>query len=422
MRTAQRFVDPDYSSLLQSGSQYPINIDRCISVLARLAAWFAPHQAYAASPNPDMAVEIDEGYVWDGTTLLHVPAQIVTGFTIPAAGQHRVDRIVIDADTGVASRVAGTAVTGSPSAVAPSIDSGKIPNCQILITASDTVITNSMITDERVLLTSAPPIVTGSPRGYIDGCILTNDVSDATNDFAISAGVCRDSGNAADITETSSIIKRTDANWSLGSGGGALDNGVVGNGTFWVYRIRRPDTGVVDACVSRSAVAPDIGGSPSNIPAAYTQYRRIGALLREGGTIVPFTQIGDKFWRKTPVLTIDAATPGATAVTRTMAVPTGMPIVGIFGLRIAMTTDTGDHFGFLSPLTSADLAASETAHQVSAEFESGVLTAAETDSAEVEVQTNSSGQIRSRYSTAGANHKIQVRDLGWIDYRGKDNL
>src|SRR5690606_24482496 len=57
---------------------------------------------------------------------------------------------VVDATTGVATRVAGTAVTGSPSAVPPDIPAGKLPICQVLINDDDTVITNSMITDERV--------------------------------------------------------------------------------------------------------------------------------------------------------------------------------------------------------------------------------------------------------------------------------
>lgn len=146
--TVARRVAPNFSA--QLGSTYKGNIDAAFAVDARFGGWFAPHQTYAASPNPDLSVEVDAGFIWNGSTLTEVAAQIVTGFTVPSAGQHRVDRVVVDAVSGAATRVAGTPATGSPSAVAPTIPSGKIPIAQILITSADTSVLNSMITDERV--------------------------------------------------------------------------------------------------------------------------------------------------------------------------------------------------------------------------------------------------------------------------------
>ena len=147
--TVQKFTQPDYSS--QSGTVYPTGIDKAIAVHHRLAGPFAPHEQDASSPQPDLSVRVDAGFLWDGETLSEVAAQSVSGFTIPSAGQHRIDRVVIDASTGVASRVSGTAATGSPIASAPAIPFGKIPCCQVMITDSDTAILNSMITDERAV-------------------------------------------------------------------------------------------------------------------------------------------------------------------------------------------------------------------------------------------------------------------------------
>jgi hypothetical protein len=141
---------PDSSA--QSASQYKANIDAMAKVFERIAATFAPHQVVSGSPQPDMAVELDPGFIWNGVTLTEVAAQTVSGFTIPSAGEHRIDRVVVDTSTGAASRVAGNAVIGSPSATPPDIPAGKTPVCQVLITDSDTVITDSMITDERVFL------------------------------------------------------------------------------------------------------------------------------------------------------------------------------------------------------------------------------------------------------------------------------
>ena len=146
--TSATYTRPNYTS--QLGAQWKANQDGAFRVHERQGTWFAPHEQDQGSPAPDLSVRVDAGYIFDGTTLTEVAAQTVSGFTIPSAGQHRIDRVVIDAITGVATRVAGTAVTGSPSATPPAIAAGKLPCCQVLITDADTSITNSMITDERV--------------------------------------------------------------------------------------------------------------------------------------------------------------------------------------------------------------------------------------------------------------------------------
>ena len=160
----QRFQQPDYSDNTQDATSYAVNIDRAIAVSKRFSDWFAPHQVYAGSPNPDLAVEIDAGFIWNGTTLTEVAAQTVAGFTIPSAGQNRVDRIVLNSLTGVASRIAGTAVTGSPTATAPAITAGSIPVCQVVISSADTAVLNSMITDERCLVTTTSAFNTGDVK------------------------------------------------------------------------------------------------------------------------------------------------------------------------------------------------------------------------------------------------------------------
>ena len=145
--TVSQFTQPNYTT--QSAAQYKANIDASIAALARLAGWFAPHQQDVGSPAPEMSVRLDAGYVLVGRKLIEVAAQDVSGFTTPTAGQTRIDRVVVDAVTGVASRIAGTAAAGSPSATPPNITVGKLPVCSVTITSADTAITNSMITDER---------------------------------------------------------------------------------------------------------------------------------------------------------------------------------------------------------------------------------------------------------------------------------
>lgn len=164
---AATYTRPDYTT--QSGTQYPANIDAMAKVFERLAGAFASHQQNAGSPAPDLTVVVDAGAIFDGTTLIEVTQQTVSGFTIPSAGQSRIDRVVLDPSNGQASRVNGTAVTTAPSA--PAIPAGKAPLCRLLITSSNTAITNDMITDERVSEASA---VTVSGTQTLTNKTLTN--------------------------------------------------------------------------------------------------------------------------------------------------------------------------------------------------------------------------------------------------------
>lgn len=157
MTGVQRFIQPDYSDLAQTGSIYPINIDRSIAALSRVARAFAPHQLYTGSPSPDNALEIDAGFLWDGSTMVEVPAQITGAFLGATAGSAvRIDRVMINASTGAALIVSGTPATGSPSAVPPAILAGYFPCCQVTWTSSTPIVLNSMITDERAFANRPP--------------------------------------------------------------------------------------------------------------------------------------------------------------------------------------------------------------------------------------------------------------------------
>lgn len=145
---------PNY--LTQAASQYKANIDAAIAALAGFGGQFEPHQVASGSPAPDLAVEISAGLLYIGGSIISVPSQIVGGFTIPTSGQNRMDRIVINPLTGAASRVAGTAAVGSPNATAPAIPAGYVPCCKVYLTSSDTVVLDSMITDERSALIPMP--------------------------------------------------------------------------------------------------------------------------------------------------------------------------------------------------------------------------------------------------------------------------
>lgn len=93
-----------------------------------------------------MTVIVDAGAVFYNGALMEKAVQTLI-FTAPTTNP-RIDRIILDPTTGVASKVVGTeAANPSP----PAIPAGKTPLAQVALSVGQTVITNSNITDERVI-------------------------------------------------------------------------------------------------------------------------------------------------------------------------------------------------------------------------------------------------------------------------------
>lgn len=171
----------------QDPTTYKSAIDGNFAVIERVSAMFAPQQA--ATPN--MTVVIRSGALLDNGTLVE-RAQQTTGTITAPASTSRIDRIVLDQRTGVFTVVAGTP---GASPVAPAIPAGKLPCAQVLLQSTSTVITNAMITDERVFVSDsaavlsalyaprASPALTGTPTAPTAPA-LTNSTRLATTAYA----------------------------------------------------------------------------------------------------------------------------------------------------------------------------------------------------------------------------------------------
>lgn len=127
----------------QDPSTYKGAIDGNFAVAQQIVSAFAPQQQAAAN----MTIQVLAGNVLDGGSLVINAAQSTGTITAPVT-YPRIDRMVIDQRTGAISVVAGTE---NATPVAPAIPAGKLPCAQILLQTTSTVITNSMITDERTL-------------------------------------------------------------------------------------------------------------------------------------------------------------------------------------------------------------------------------------------------------------------------------
>lgn len=242
-------------------------------------------------------------------------------------------------------------------------------------------------------------------RSYLAG--LTLSTAGASASFSIAAGAAADSANAV-LMSLASAISKTTAAWSVGTAQGGLDAGVIANNTWYhVYLIRRPDTGVADVVFSTSAAAP-------TLPANYTQYRRIGALLTNGvAQWTLFSQVGDEFLLAAPT-TLTASNPGTAAVSWTLGVPTGLQVDAIVGGYFNWAT-TGGASHRLYSFEEADAATSTS----NATHFTVATSSTAASIGRVRIRTNTSAQIRTRSNGSGASDEVRINTLGWVDTRGR---
>lgn len=244
--------------------------------------------------------------------------------------------------------------------------------------------------------------------GHLFGLVLSN-AADATNDITASAGSCNDGGDNTNMILASAITKRIDAAWAVGTNQGGLDTGSAANTTYYMWLIKRNDTGVVDMLFSVSASAP-------TMPANYTIKRRIGAIIRTGATILAFVQSGDKFWLGAPVGDISATNPGTSAVTRLLTVPVGLAVEALVTHGLHDVSPSADTFGLLTALSQTDTTPSIAAYDV---WTTNTSAGQPSGSVYRTVLTNTSGQIRSRLSNSTVSIIQDIITFGWIDTRGR---
>lgn len=247
----------------------------------------------------------------------------------------------------------------------------------------------------------APTVV--PPSGYLFGLGLANNVTDITNDIDIATGSAINSTNTTLMSLASGLTKRLDAAWAVGTNQGGLDTGSIGNNTYHVFLIMRPDTGVVDALFSLSATAP-------TLPTNYTLFRRIGSFRRTAGSIRRFLQDGDRFIFYSPVedaaVTNLVAAPGTTFTLG--SIPTGIQVVAL--ITASMSNAATNRNGLVTALDQSDDAPGNSG-QIWMQVSNQLVAAA------LQIRTNTSGQIRARSDID--NTTFRVTTTGYIDTRGR---
>lgn len=229
-------------------------------------------------------------------------------------------------------------------------------------------------------------------------------------------GIAR--GSAADSTAVTSMVlgtpyTKTTSAWTVGTGVGGLDTGIIANSTWYhVYIIKRPDTGVTDILFSLSATAPAL-------PAGYTLFRRIGSIkTNASGQWVRFIQDGDNFTWDSPPADVNVSNPGTASVIRTISTPPGIRVEAILMLGWGGSA-LGDNPAaiYLSDLMITDLAPNVGTGTLYVYSASVLINNA---SLVTRIFTNTASQIRSRLQLSGVNTAMYITTYGWIDRRGRD--
>lgn len=247
--------------------------------------------------------------------------------------------------------------------------------------------------------------------GYINGFTISNNGADATNDIDIALGLVADSTSAVYIAGTA-MTKRLDANWSAGTGNGMRDSGAaITDTTYHIYAVAKalgadPDYYAhTSATVSTviTALQAESGG------ASYIYARRIGSIIRSGGTILAFRQYGDYFKLVTPVTnrsSTSAVAAGLLAVTAPAGIKTA-PLLRVSHQQNAAGNTTiglGDGDS-TSPMTTVvqTIASMEIATAIIHNF-----------------FTNTSSQINFEAAIiSGTINGSAIITFGWIDDRGR---
>ena len=206
-------------------------------------------------------------------------------------------------------------VGSSASSIAPNgTDNIDGNNASISINPGESV---TLVSDGTGWWTATNPttVKVANLRGFLNG--FECGAPGGATTLTIGPGACLDSANAAFLSLTSTYTK-TMANWAVGSGNGGLDTGsIAGSTPYFVWAIKRPDTGVSDILISTSGTAP-------TMPANYTLKRLIGWFKTDATpNILQFQQRGDDFIFGTMVLDVNNSNIPASPTLYTVTGPSG---------------------------------------------------------------------------------------------------
>ena len=242
-------------------------------------------------------------------------------------------------------------------------------------------------------------------RGDVYGLIVSNSLVDAANDIVVSSGYAVSDHPTAPVVMqlASSITKRLDATWAVGTDAGGRDSAQsLADGWWHVFLIHNPTSNITDVLLSTSASSP-------TLPTGYTHKALIMSVPRST-SLVAFTMIDDIVTLNTLVTSRNSTSSATDALVSTYTPPDRRvrPL-----LQFIVTTNSNGTF--FASIANGDSANSK--YNVLAVSAADPTTSAIT--AVMPVYTDLSQRIRFTASITGTVASAAIYSHGWQENRGR---
>lgn len=249
--------------------------------------------------------------------------------------------------------------------------------------------------------------VLGVLRGFIGGLTLSNDGVAPNTVLDISAGQAADSANST-LIAIGAFTKSTAGAWAAGSASNGMGNGLTIANSTWYHVILANNGGTPD-------IYFDTSESGANRPAGIsdTKVRRIGSFITDSSAhIVAFYQNGNDFLWGVQVHDVAVTNPGTSAALKTLSTPLGVRTRAIFAFDFT-TVSAGAYVLVTSPDTTDNAPNANQFTLANREGSSEI-------SGQLETWTNTSSQVRVRFSASDGNSIYAISTAGYMDPRGQN--
>lgn len=254
--------------------------------------------------------------------------------------------------------------------------------------------------------------ISGLPRGYISGLLVTNDGGDPDNWIGVSVGECRNDDDDNDIILGTALIKQLDAAFAAGTNQGALGDtvSISTDITLHIFAMTNDTSAAVD-------ILADTSTTGANAPAGWTVEKRIGSVLTDTAAnlvaidVLELAGGGVQNLLDVPVQDYIATTTGTAAVLINTSIPDGFQFEWMGSHTVSDATPSGaTHVTITSPDTT-DAAPSASA------FHLRRSAGTESQSTVLSARTDTSSQVRFRCDQSAVDITHITVTNGWIDRR-----
>lgn len=251
-----------------------------------------------------------------------------------------------------------------------------------------------------------------APKGMTRGCekrVYSWTGADTDHDITFAAGWMYDLTGTMLIELAAAMTKQFDTSWAAGTNAGGLLDGSLANNTWYAVWLMMKDDGTVD--IGADTVAAGV----TNLPAGYIYYRRIRYFVtNSSANIIAMWQIGNRFYYKTRVLSINTSNPGTNSVLDdVLCPPDQLAIVDCYAQSGIAATNV--YVLFTAPTETVAAATSSLFSLNVRSGDSQYLTIRQ------EIPVDSSSRIRYNCSNSDATVTVKVFSIGIIDTDGPDN-